>query len=751
MPDGAVRDVIVQLDIVEHDVGVYYLSCQSPYGETNVRLRLPAEGTDLLRRLHAVETSVLRSAARTVTRGTASRLEAPVRQLGEELCDAVLHGEARVLFDESLRQARRDRVPFRLLLRIRGATLARLPWEFLFDRQLGDYLALNVPVVRCLEVMQPLAPVPVTLPLRILGVISRPHDREALDVAAEQEALSAALAPLGADRVRLDWLPGQRWEDLWRAARTGPWHVLHFIGHGGFDADRGEGFLELADDTGAARPVYASDLGRLLQDNGSLRVVVLNACETARTAGSDSLSSPAASLIRRGFPALVAMQYEISDPAALVFAQAMYAAIAAGEPLDRAVTDARTTVQMSQPGTLEWGTPVLYLRSTNTKVFEVAPPPARGGTPWASPEPAARPDAEDVASGGDPVPDWFTAQQPGRVPHPPTRRRPPAAPLGYDAPPRAAGLRETHRFEQAGPVRAVVFDSPRDRLCAGGDDGAALCWALDRCEVVRCCRLPGAPTGIRALSVSGDGRYLAVAYADPTVRVWDLDTEVVSATIRLRDGRTPWSVHFAPDDRLLAVGCSDQLALLVDRRGAEVVRLPHRPEAGDGASLAVPRDVYAARFSPDGRWVATGASDGVVRLFDQRATVVTRLPHPGPVLDVAFRPDGRRLATACADANARVWDPRGHILGRLNHHGQVHSVAYSPDSRWLASGAADSTARLWLGDEQPIGWALHGGAVGQVALAVDAEAGSRVAAASADRTVRVWAPIHPQPEASHDR
>src|SRR5205807_8465268 len=83
-------DVVVQLEVIEHADGVYYLSCASPYGETSQRMQLPAQGTDLLLRLHQVETNVLRSGARIVTRGSAGRLEAPVRALGEELCDAVL-------------------------------------------------------------------------------------------------------------------------------------------------------------------------------------------------------------------------------------------------------------------------------------------------------------------------------------------------------------------------------------------------------------------------------------------------------------------------------------------------------------------------------------------------------------------------------------------------------------------------------------------------------------------------------------
>jgi WD40 repeat protein len=735
-------DVVVQLEVIEHADGVYYLSCQSPYGETNLPVRLPTPGVDLLRRLDQVETNVLRSGARIVTRGAAGRLEKPIRELGEEMCDALLQDEVRVLFEQSLFQAKQDHAQFRLLLKIRGSTLSKLPWEFLYDRRRGDYLALNLPVVRYLEVMQPQAPVSVTLPLRVLGVICRPGDREQLDVVAEQRALSDALAPLGSGQVQLQWLAGQRWEDLWRAARREPWHILHFIGHGGFDETKGEGYLEFVDDRGASRPVHATDLGRLL-DSGSLRLAVLNACESARSAGSDSFASPAASLIRRGFPAALAMQYEISDPAALVFAQALYGSIAAGEPLDRAVTDARTTVQMSQPGSFEWGTPVLYLRSTSTRVFDVTnqPPapvrsPAAGGAP-----------PDNLRRATDLVKNWVKGPPPVEAPRPvvaPQHSDPPPTPTptgpATPSPPQAYGLVETHRFAHAAPVRAVAFHAAGGRVCAGGDDGVALVWDLDRARVVRCCRLPGHTSGVRTLSMTADGRYLAVAYGDPVVRVWDLDTEVVAVAFRVAEGRGVWSVRFSPDGSMLLVGCGDGLAVVTDGRGVERARLLHQAEVTDGSGLVQQREVYAARFSPDGRWIATAASDGLVRLFDPGGTVVTRLPHPGPALDVAFRPDGRRIVTGAADGNARIWDSRGQVVARLNHNAEVTAVAYSADSRWLATASADGSAQLWQGDtDQSAAWALHGGPVGGVAVHLAPSGHCQLATASTDHLVRVWA------------
>ncbi|MFI5896610.1 CHAT domain-containing protein [Actinoplanes sp. NPDC051513] len=752
--------VVVQLDLVEHAPGVYYLTCQSPFGETNFRLDLPEPEA---RRLQTVETNVLRSGAQLITRGSAGRLEAPIRQLGTDLCDAVLHDESRELFEISLRHAEATRTPFQLMLRIRGNTLAQLPWEFLYDRRRGDYLALNLPVVRYLDVMQPVAPVTVKLPLRILGVISHPDDRDQLQVAAEKEALSAALAPLGDSHVRLNWLEGSGWEHLWRAARGASWHILHFIGHGGFDEARGEGYLEFVDDDGGARHVYATDLGRLLHDNGSLRLAVLNACESGRASGVDTFASPAASFIRRGFPAAVAMQYEISDPAALIFAQALYAAIASGVSLDRAVTDARTTVHMTQPGSLEWGTPVLYLRSRNADVFEVegaSPPPVPPGSVTVTDPHMSATGIDSLRRANDLV-RTLAAQPPPRQvvgtatvpPAKPPQAKPPqakppqaeraqaeraqAAPPPEKAPekprPTGYGFQETHRFTHPGPVHAVAVDPAHRRIFAAGEHGEILCWDLDRAQVCRCCRLPDRPAPVRSIAVTRDGRFVAAVHDDRLVRVWDVETETATLNFRTPGNQAGHSVRFSPDESLLVVGCSGGLAQVTDRYGRERLRLVHRPEVDNGGRMRPPGDVHAATFSPDGRWIATGADDGLLRLFGANGQIAARFPHPHAVLDVAFRSDGRILATGTADGVGRLWNARGEVQGRFNHGSAVGAVAFIADGRLVTAGA-DGIARLWHDDDRPHAWTDVGGAI--AAMAGRAE--KSLVTAHADHTVRVW-------------
>jgi hypothetical protein len=103
-----------------------------------------------------------------------------------------------------------------------------------------------------------------------------------------------------------------------------------------------------------------------------MRVAVLNACAGARGNEIDLFSSTASVLVRHGTPAVVSMQYEITDTAAIEFSRSFYEALADGEPVDTALAEARKGVSMAIPGSLEWGTPVLYTHAADGVLFRVA-------------------------------------------------------------------------------------------------------------------------------------------------------------------------------------------------------------------------------------------------------------------------------------------------------------------------------------------------------------------------------------------
>jgi hypothetical protein len=301
-----------------------------------------------------------------------SPIENDVKDLGARLYRSVFREQIRDCLRSSQTEARRQGVGLRLRLHLDAGT-ADLPWEFLFDEAKDSFLCLSrmTPIVRYLEIDD--APMPLKLdpPLRVLGVISSPSDYPPLDVEAEWSRLEGALSgQRQAGIVDVERLSPATVDELLQALQRGTYHVLHFIGHGGFRPSTEEGVLIFEDESGASREVTGEELGILLQDHPSLRLVVLNSCEGARGDVRDPFSGTAQSLVRRRIPSVIAMQFEITDTAALRFSQSFYAALASNYPIDAAVAEARKSIRLAG-NAFEWGTPVLYMLSPDGRVFEL--------------------------------------------------------------------------------------------------------------------------------------------------------------------------------------------------------------------------------------------------------------------------------------------------------------------------------------------------------------------------------------------
>jgi hypothetical protein len=159
----------------------------------------------------------------------------------------------------------------------------------------------------------------------------------------------------------------------------------------------------MEDEHGRARLVAGQELGSLLHDHRSLRLAVLNSAEGARAGRSDPYSGIAQSLVQQGIPAVVAMQFEITDDAAITFEHVLYEAIADGYPLDAATTEARKAIY-ADGNLTEWGTPVLYLRAPDGRIFDIQdrpspilpPPEAEQQALREAEEPAQREAAEQA-------------------------------------------------------------------------------------------------------------------------------------------------------------------------------------------------------------------------------------------------------------------------------------------------------------------------------------------------------------------
>ena len=360
------------IEVHTYTDGHYVVAVRSPAGEARTTAPFPFTDAALESHLLKVENAILRSAGRR--RKAPTPEEEAVQGFGRELFGFLLRDELLSRFRACQQLAHDQSKGVRIKLSVTPPALAGLPWEFLYDPARRDYLCLdaNTPLVRYPELPLTIQPLPVTPPLRILGLCVDASDLTRLDVAEEKARMAAAVQTLQAQGlVELTWLDGQTADDLQRAMRRGPWHILHYIGHGSFDQVRDEGLIHLTDATGKAAPLYATQLARLLaRQRHDLRLVLLNACEGARGGRLDLFAGTAATLVGSGIPAVLAMQYEITDDAAIAFARTFYEALADNLPVDTAVADARNAMTLRNRFSLEWGTPVLYLRAPDGRLFD---------------------------------------------------------------------------------------------------------------------------------------------------------------------------------------------------------------------------------------------------------------------------------------------------------------------------------------------------------------------------------------------
>jgi len=391
-------DAVLELEITAGtEPGTYVVDVLRSVGGGEPTATFELDLDEILDRRAALEDSVLSSSVSA--RRIMSATEAAIQDVGRELFDAVFRGDVATAYRTSLAVASDRGGGIQVVLRLTAPGIAALPWEALFDGETGTYLCRKEPLVR--HVPAPYTPpvLAVKPPLRILGMISSPRGLPPLDVDAEKELLEEALRPhLDAGRVQIDWIDQVTWTAVHDRLLEREWHVLHFIGHGTYDAETDEGVLAFVGRDGRADYVSASSLADLLDEaEPSPRLVLLNSCRSAAGSTDDLFSGTAAALVHSGIHAVAAMQFSISDTAAIEFARGFYAALAHGRGIDEAVRSGRIGILGITRGTLEWVTPVLYLRGEDTKLFDVAPM-AETAVPAPATRPAQRPLAVPAAT-----------------------------------------------------------------------------------------------------------------------------------------------------------------------------------------------------------------------------------------------------------------------------------------------------------------------------------------------------------------
>lgn len=363
------------------DSRTFDIHISSPAGDVRASFQLPQTISDgFEKHLRAIGQMVRSTEPTSRALGVARTRSVEPEQVGRQLFDAVFQGPVHALYQQSLgmMSGTKDGLRVRIIMDPSHPSLARLaqlPWELMCRQDTGEFLSLanRSQIVRFLEVPRPYTPLPFKPPFRVLVALANPTGVAPLNLDHEVRLIEQSWG--SRSDVQVDYLKKTTKAELQRQLGEGDYHVLHFMGHGHFDAQSGRGVLILEDDAGGPEHMSGEALGVLLADEPTLKLAFLNACNTAQSSGAetqDPFSGVASALVLAGVPGVVAMQFPITDEAAIAFSKRFYEVLPQCYPLDFVVSEARKAVYQVQEnrGGMEWATPAVFMRSPDGMIFE---------------------------------------------------------------------------------------------------------------------------------------------------------------------------------------------------------------------------------------------------------------------------------------------------------------------------------------------------------------------------------------------
>jgi WD40 repeat protein len=252
-------------------------------------------------------------------------------------------------------------------------------------------------------------------------------------------------------------------------------------------------------------------------------------------------------------------------------------------------------------------------------------------------------------------------------------------------------------------VRSVAFSPDSQWLVAGSSDQHAWLWDVETGTLLA--RTPERNLGGHVNTVSSvafnpadpDGKTLATASWDNTVRLWNIDDSAGDTKFVLLDrlsghSSSVWTLAYNANGEWLASGSSDHKTILWKPGQVSQIGI---------VADQLTRDVWALAKSPNGDQLVAGDDAGNIHVWDFDGKSLKnrkKLKQDGAILSVAYSQDDKWMVSAGTDKIIHVWDVKTYQEAwsiPKAHDDDIWSVIFSPDDRWLASASYDYTVKIW--------------------------------------------------------
>ena len=279
---------------------------------------------------------------------------------------------------------------------------------------------------------------------------------------------------------------------------------------------------------------------------------------------------------------------------------------------------------------------------------------------------------------------------------------------------------ESHKDE----VKDVSFSPDGKTIATASADNTVKLWSWDGKEITT---LSGHEGVVDKVRFSPDGKTIATASWDETVKLWQPNGELIAT---LKDKKKPHSVYglsFNPKENAIATADTGGMVNIWTIDGKLIKSFKAHDEA-----------ILNLSFSANGNTLATASQDGTVKLWTEDGKEIATLRgHEDGIWSVSFSPDNQKIATASKDGTVKIWSIEGNFIKDLDvNQNNVTSVSFSPDGKHIATAGADNVVKIWTAEGKELQTLRgHKDWIWSVSFSPD---GEKIATASKDGTAKLW-------------